>query len=75
MGLAFDVGSDVASIPYFGCAYLTIMARMVNHSLGNQGPGFPQFSTVCLATNFYSAYRIYYHAILDVPARVFVPCS
>ena len=31
--------------------------------------------TVCVAVDFYAIYIIYYVAILDVFARVYVPCT
>ena len=75
MVVDFLVGSFIAiGISGRGSDF-PIVVGMVDYSYVGERYGISYLDTVCVAVDFYAIYIIYYVAILDVFARVYVSCA
>jgi hypothetical protein len=75
MVVDFLVGSFIAiGISGRGSDF-PIVVGMVDYSYVGKRYGISYLYTVCVAVDFYAIYIIYYVAILDVFARVYVSCA
>ena len=75
MAIAIDAYRNVAIGIGSRCGYIAIVVSMANYPLGNQRSSIPQLGAVCLAADYHTINGIHCYAILDVLARVYVPCS
>ena len=75
MVVDFLVGSFIAiGISGWGGDFPFVVG-MVDYSCVGERYGISYLDTICMAVDFYAIYIIYYVAILDVFARVYVSCA
>ena len=75
MAIAIDARADVASGIGGWCSDIAIVAGMADYPLGYQRSSIPQLGAIRLAADYYTINGIHNYAVLDVLARVYVPCS